>query len=86
VVLGVGAGGRAALAGSGRAGRARRLSRAQLAEVQVALVKGPRANGAKAADLLVLGNGEAEQAASELAPTIRDCIRRADCHLVVNGS
>jgi transposase len=38
-------GGRAALAGSGRAGRARRLSDAQLADVEAALAKGPRANG-----------------------------------------
>jgi transposase len=38
-------GGRAALAGAGRAGRMRRLSDAQLAQVQAALVKGPRANG-----------------------------------------
>jgi transposase len=38
-------GGRAALAGAGRAGRVRRLSDAQLGEVQAALAKGPRANG-----------------------------------------
>jgi transposase len=38
-------GGRAALAGAGRAGRRRRLSDEQLGEVAAALVKGPRANG-----------------------------------------
>ena len=38
-------GGRAALAGAGRAGRVRRLNDEQLAEVQAALAKGPRANG-----------------------------------------
>jgi transposase len=38
-------GGRAALAGAGRAGRLRKLSDEQLAQVQAALVKGPRANG-----------------------------------------
>jgi transposase len=38
-------GGRGALAGAGRAGRSRRLSDAQLAEVEAALAKGPRANG-----------------------------------------
>jgi transposase len=38
-------GGRAALAGAGRAGRRRRLSDEQLSEVDAALVKGPRANG-----------------------------------------
>ena len=37
--------GRKGLAGAGRAGRVRRLSDAQLAAVQVALAKGPRANG-----------------------------------------
>jgi transposase len=39
------AGGRAALAGAGRAGRMRKLSDEQLAQVEAALVKGPRANG-----------------------------------------
>jgi len=38
-------GGRAALAGAGRAGRRRRLSDGQLAEVVAALKKGPRGNG-----------------------------------------
>jgi transposase len=38
-------GGRAALAGTGRAGRLPRLSDEQLTEVVVALKKGPRANG-----------------------------------------
>jgi len=38
-------GGRAALAGAGRAGRRPRLSDEQLGEVAAALVKGPRANG-----------------------------------------
>ena len=38
-------GGRAALAGSGRAGRLPRLSAKQLAQVQAALTKGPVANG-----------------------------------------
>jgi transposase len=38
-------GGRAALAGTGRAGRRPRLSDDQLAEVVAALKKGPRANG-----------------------------------------
>jgi transposase len=38
-------GGRAALAGADRAGRLRKLSEDQLAQVQAALVKGPRANG-----------------------------------------
>ena len=38
-------GGRAALSGAGRAGRLRKLSDQQLAEVAAALVKGPRANG-----------------------------------------
>jgi transposase len=38
-------GGRAALGGAGRAGRARKLSDAQLAEVEAALAKGPRAYG-----------------------------------------
>jgi transposase len=38
-------GGREALAGAGRAGRARRLSDARLAAVEAALRKGPRANG-----------------------------------------
>jgi transposase len=38
-------GGREALAGAGRAGRHRRLSDAQLAEVEAAVAKGPRANG-----------------------------------------
>jgi transposase len=38
-------GGRAALAGAGRAGRRRRVSDDQLAEVVAALKKGPRANG-----------------------------------------
>ena len=37
--------GRAGLAGAGRAGRLRKLSDEQLAEVEQALVKGPRANG-----------------------------------------
>jgi transposase len=39
------AGGRAALAGAGRAGRRRRVSDEQLAEVVAALKQGPRANG-----------------------------------------
>jgi transposase len=39
------AGGRAALAGAGRAGRARKLNDEQLAEVEAALATGPRANG-----------------------------------------
>jgi len=38
-------GGRAALAGAGRAGRRPRLTDEQLGEVAAALVKGPRANG-----------------------------------------
>jgi transposase len=38
-------GGRAGLAGAGRAGRPSRLSHAQLAQVQAALTKGPKANG-----------------------------------------
>jgi transposase len=38
-------GGSAALAGAGRAGRARRLTEAQLGEVEAALANGPRANG-----------------------------------------
>jgi transposase len=38
-------GGRAALAGAGRAGRRPRLSDEQLGEVAVALLQGPRANG-----------------------------------------
>jgi transposase len=38
-------GGRAALAGAGRAGRRPKLSDEQLAEVEAALVKGPKANG-----------------------------------------
>jgi transposase len=38
-------GGRAALAGAGRAGRRPRLGDEQLGEVAAALVKGPRANG-----------------------------------------
>jgi transposase len=38
-------GGRAALAGAGRAGRLPRLSDAQLADVVTALKRGPRANG-----------------------------------------
>jgi transposase len=38
-------GGRAALAGAGRAGRKRRLSDGQLAEVEAALADGPKANG-----------------------------------------
>jgi transposase len=38
-------GGRAALAGAGRAGRRRRLSDAQLVEVERALLEGPRGNG-----------------------------------------
>lgn len=37
--------GRKGLAGAGRAGRLRKLSDAQLAQVEAALVKGPRANG-----------------------------------------
>jgi transposase len=37
--------GRAGLAGAGRAGRTRRLTDAQLAKVEAALAKGPRANG-----------------------------------------
>jgi Homeodomain-like domain len=39
-------GGRAALAGTGRAGRPRKLSDAQVAQVEAALLKGPRAKGA----------------------------------------
>ena len=39
------AGGRAALAGAGRAGRIRKLSDEQLAKVQAALLAGPKANG-----------------------------------------
>jgi transposase len=38
-------GGRAALVGAGRAGRTRRLCEEQLAEVEAALLKGPKANG-----------------------------------------
>jgi len=38
-------GGRATLAGAGRAGRRPKLSDEQLAEVEAALVKGPKANG-----------------------------------------
>lgn len=38
-------GGRAGLAGAGRAGRKRWLSDEQLAEVEAALTRGPRANG-----------------------------------------
>jgi transposase len=38
-------GGRAGLTGAGRVGRARKLTEAQLVEVEAALVKGPRANG-----------------------------------------
>jgi transposase len=38
-------GGRAALVGAGRAGRRPKLSDEQLAEVEAALVKGPKANG-----------------------------------------
>jgi transposase len=38
-------GGREALAGAGRAGRARKLTDAQMVEVEAALKKGPRANG-----------------------------------------
>src|SRR5262245_28217378 len=38
-------GGRAALAGAGRAGRRRRLSDGQLAEVEAKLLQGARANG-----------------------------------------
>lgn len=38
---------------------------------------------AKDAELLVLGNSEAERVESTLAPTIRSCIRRATCHIVV---
>jgi transposase len=37
--------GRGGLAGAGRAGRARKLTDAQLGEVEAALKKGPRANG-----------------------------------------
>jgi transposase len=37
--------GREGLAGAGRAGRRRRLTDAQLAEVEAALLAGPRANG-----------------------------------------
>lgn len=37
--------GRSGLAGAGRAGRTRKLSDEQLAEVEAALAKGPRANG-----------------------------------------
>lgn len=37
--------GRHGLAGAGRAGRRRKLSEEQLAEIEAALVKGPRANG-----------------------------------------
>jgi transposase len=39
------AGGRAALVGAGRAGRTRKLSEQQLAEVEIALLAGPKANG-----------------------------------------
>jgi transposase len=39
------AGGRAALVGAGRAGRRPKLSAEQLAQVEAALVKGPKANG-----------------------------------------
>lgn len=39
------AGGREALTGAGRAGRRRRLSPAQLAEVEAALARGPKDNG-----------------------------------------
>ena len=38
-------GGRAALAGAGRAGRIRKLSDEQLAKVEAALLAGPKANG-----------------------------------------
>lgn len=38
-------GGRAALAGAGRAGRVRKLSDEQLARVEAALLQGPKANG-----------------------------------------
>jgi transposase len=38
-------GGRAALAGAGRAGRLPRLSDAQIAQVEESLLEGPRANG-----------------------------------------
>lgn len=38
-------GGRAGLTGAGRAGRARKLTEAQLARVEAALARGPRANG-----------------------------------------
>jgi transposase len=38
-------GGRAGLVGAGRAGRMRRLTDAQLAKVEAALARGPRANG-----------------------------------------
>ena len=38
-------GGRAALAGAGRAGRRSKLSDEQLAQVEAALVKGPKAHG-----------------------------------------
>jgi transposase len=38
-------GGRAALAGAGRAGRMRKLSDEQLAKVEAALLEGPKANG-----------------------------------------
>jgi transposase len=38
-------GGRSGLAGAGRAGRVRKLTDAQLAEVEAALKKGPRAHG-----------------------------------------
>jgi transposase len=47
-------GGRAALAGSGRAGRLPRLRDDQVAEVETALLAGPRANGF-ATDLWTLG-------------------------------
>lgn len=38
---------------------------------------------AKHAELLVLGNREHGRVAASLAPTIRGCIRRAACHVVV---
>ena len=38
---------------------------------------------AQGADLLVLGNRTTGRTASSLAPTIRGCIRRAACHIVV---
>jgi transposase len=47
-------GGRAALAGSGRAGRLPRLSDEQVGEVEKALLAGPRANGFET-DLWTLG-------------------------------